>query len=151
MIDENNEFIIDEDNMVMEYCGDGGNVVIPDGIKDIFFQAFYGNFKIESVIIPGSVKEVAPVVFEMCSSLKEVFFNDGIVSIGACSFNCCEKLETINFPKSIKIIESFAFSNCPSLKQIRYAGSKSDWELVVKKKDWDKDSGDYGVIYNCFC
>lgn len=149
MINDKKELIIDEDNMIMEYCGDGGDVVIPDGVSDIFFEAFYGQFKITSVTIPGSVKKIAPVVFERCISLKEVTFKEGVTCIGTCSFNCCEELEIINLPKSIKCIESFAFSNCSLLKEIHYAGSKSDWELVEKQEDWDKDSGDYNIIFEC--
>lgn len=55
--------------MIMWYAGLGGEVRIPQGIKDIFFEAFYGSAIITS-IIPGSISDITPFVFEKCEKLK---------------------------------------------------------------------------------
>lgn len=114
---EYNEFKIEED-MIMEYYGNGGNVVIPDGIKDIFFQAFYEIDNITSLTIPGSIIDITPFVFEHCSSLKEVILKHGIKVIGVNSFNYCNNIEIVKLPLSIERIQQGAFSNCKSLKEI---------------------------------
>ena len=144
---KNNEFVIDEDDMLMEYCGIGGDVVIPDGIKDIFFEAFFGRYSITSVTIPGTIEDIAPFVFEECSSLKKLIIKEGLITIGACAFNNCKSLEIINLPKSLKHICMSSFCNCCSLKEIHYAGSKSDWNLIEKDEDWDKETGNYKIIF----
>ena len=70
IVDKKKEFII-EDNTIMEYVGNGGEVVIPDDITDIFFEAFYGVCALTSVTIPGTILDITPFVFERCSSLKK--------------------------------------------------------------------------------
>ena len=145
--ENNKDFVIDDDNMLMEYCGNGGDVVIPNGVSDIFFQAFYGDFKITSVVVPGSVVELAPVVFERLESLKKVILKEGIEVIGVCAFNCCSNLEVVNLPKSLKRICMGAFSNCSSLKEIYYNGTKEEWNLIEKEDDWDEETSSYQLIF----
>ena len=140
------DFII-EDGMLMEYCGNGGDVVIPNGVSDIFFQAFYGDFKITSITVPGSVVELAPVVFERLETLKEVTLNEGVESIDMCAFNECINLEIVTLPHSIKKIGDSAFSNCSSLREIRYNGTKEEWNLVIKEDSWDEGTSKYKLTF----
>ena len=72
------DFKIDGE-MVMDYCGESKDVVIPNGVTDIFFQAFCESKDIESVSIPGSVKEVPPFVFAMFDCLQKVTINEGVL------------------------------------------------------------------------
>lgn len=144
---QNGDFVI-EDGVVIEYTGEGGEVIIPYGVKDIFFEAFYEFCLVESVMIPGTILEVSPFVFEGCCHLKEVTLEEGVYCVGSCSFNNCEKLETINLPKSIACLESKCFSNCPSLKEINYAGKKEEWETVIKGEDWDNNTGKYNINFD---
>ena len=65
----NKEFIIN-DNTIIEYVGPGGNVIIPQNITDIFFEAFYASTLITSITIPGSILDITPFVFEKCKNLK---------------------------------------------------------------------------------
>lgn len=60
---DDKEFRI-EDGMIMEYYGTGGDVIIPDGVTDIFFEVFSMCTTITSITIPGSILEVTPFVFE---------------------------------------------------------------------------------------
>lgn len=145
---ENKEFIIDDDNMIMQYKGNGGNVIIPYGVTDIFFAAFYGAAPITGITIPGSIPDISPFVFENSERLKRVIINEGVSIIGVCSFNNCKKLETVSIPKSIKHIGMNAFGNCASLKKIYYNGSEKDWDSVTKEDDWNENTSGYTVIFN---
>ena len=144
---KNNEFRV-EDDMIMEYYGSGGEVIIPDGIQDIFFEVFYGNESISKVNISGSVLDIASFTFEECSALKEVILNEGVKSIGVNAFNCCSSLEILRLPLSISRISSGAFANCESLKEIYYAGSKQDFAMITKEEDWDENSRGYNLIFS---
>ncbi|WP_181817595.1 leucine-rich repeat protein, partial [Metamycoplasma hominis] len=44
------------------------------------------NAKIESITIPGSVKEIGESAFSGCKNLKEVILNEGLEKIGAKAF-----------------------------------------------------------------
>ena len=143
----NSEFIIDEDGMMMEYTGVGGDVAIPDGVKDIFFEAFYGSSIINSIVIPGSVSDITPFVFEY-SRIKIVRIEEGTTVIGACSFNNCDKLEIVYLPRSLYTIKMSAFANCKSLKKIYYNGTEKDWAKVIKEDDWDENTSKYCIEFS---
>ena len=140
------EFIIDDDGMLMEYAGPGGDVVIPEGVNDIFFMAFRGTNKVERVVIPGTVSEVSHFIFED-KELSEAKFCEGVSLIGVCSFHACKNLETVYLPSSLKAIKSFAFAECPSLKKIYYNGTREDWRRILKDPDWCEDSYGYEMIF----
>lgn len=142
-----NEFIID-DGMIMEYVGEGGEVVIPHGVTDIFFEAFYGTAIVTSISIPGSITDITPFVFERSEKLKIVRIHEGVSVINVCAFNECNSLETIFLPNSLKEIKMSAIANCTSLKNIYYNGNKENWDLVIKENDWDENSGMYNLIFN---
>lgn len=57
------EFVI-EKGVLTEYKGPGGDVVIPEGVKEIGNQAFTGCKGLASVTIPKSVEEIDKSVFE---------------------------------------------------------------------------------------
>ena len=141
------EFIID-DGMIMEYVGPGGDVIIPQGVTDIFFEVFYASAIITSITIPGSVSDITSSVFEKSEKLKVVKLCEGVSSISFGAFNECKNLEEMYLPKSLKLIEINAIANCPSLKKIYYNGSNEDWDLIVKKDTWNENTSNYKLIFN---
>ena len=98
------EFIID-DGMIMEYVGPGGDVIIPQGVTDIFFEVFYASAIITSITIPGSVSDIASSVFEKSEKLKVVKLCEGVSSISFGAFNECKNLEEMYLPKSLKLMQ----------------------------------------------
>lgn len=48
-------------------------VALPDGLKRIAANAFYGNTTLEKIYLPKSLEYVGENAFEGCSSLKQVF------------------------------------------------------------------------------
>ncbi len=141
-LDKYTEFRIDG-TMIMEYFGNGGSVIIPEGVTDIFFQVFTGYDKITSVQIAGTVGDITPFLFEGCSSLKSVLLCEGVTKIGVSSFSGCASLESVFLPKSISCIEDGAFDGCGSFV-IHYAGSEQMW----KKVKWNTALDNITVIFN---
>ncbi len=142
-----NEFEI-EDNRIMEYFGNGGAVIIPEGVTDIFFQVFEGNYLITSVSIPGSIPDITVYAFDRCSALSDVTLGEGVESIGFFAFMDCPLLKKVVLPKSLKIINRGAFSGCKALGEICFRGSASEWDMIDKEDGWDADTGDYCITYN---
>lgn len=143
----NNLFDI-EDGMIMEYFGDCEELVIPDGVRDIFFQVFMYNIKITKVTIPGSISDLTASTFAGCPALREAILREGVKLIEFGAFEECEKLESVTLPKSLREIQKNAFKGCTVLREIRYCGSREDWNGVIKGEDWDKDTGEYKIIFD---
>lgn len=141
-----NEFEI-EDGVLKKYYGAGGDVTVPEGVADIFFEVFEGHTALTSITLPHSLISVTPLEFAGCPALAEVTLSEGTQAIGPCAFQNCPVLTKITLPKTLVCIDMLAFSGCTALCEIRYGGSESEWSLVKKDLDWDKDTGAYRVIF----
>ena len=112
------------------------NLKIPDGIvgilhaSSIFDGVFDGCELLESVKIPGSVKEIGNKAFRNCTSLASVMLAKGVEEIGNFAFNGCTSLASVTLAKGVKTIGNFAFGGCTSLKSITIP------EGVSKIGDW---------------
>ena len=111
-----------------------GNLSIEESkISDSIEAAFYGCSNLESLIIPGSIKEIPDLCFNNCSNLKKLVIEEGVESIGVMSFSSCENLKTISLPDSLLQIGNNAFSSCTSLEKIRIPKNVR----VIKKRTFD--------------
>lgn len=77
-------------------------------LKIIDESAFTNCYKLEKVILPSGVEEIAYNAFYSCSSLKEVFIPSTVKKMGANIFEECNSLKVINLehtsiPKSFHI------------------------------------------------
>ena len=109
------------------------NVVIEDGITDIDDRTFWAADKVESVVIPGSIKAVGN--FD-CANLKEVILKEGVEVIEECAFSGCTKLERVVIPSSVTVIEGAAFEGCKNLIDIEFPNTSIDFgdEVFIETK-----------------
>lgn len=84
-------------------------LVIPDGVEKISQMVFWGNKRLERVVIPGSIKELKTGYFEYCTNLREVKLEEGIQKISFLAFKNCPNLQIINIPASVTEINLNAF------------------------------------------
>ena len=96
---------------IMFYEGEEIEVKIPETIngkkvESIDDSAFYGNAKIEKVIIPKYVIRIGHQAFIGNNNLKEVYLPDNITDLGPYSFDVCPKLEKIYVKKGSKTEKS---------------------------------------------
>ena len=111
------DFVINWGRLI-EYTGDGGDIIIPDGVKEIGW-AFKKCTSLTGVTIPGSVKKIGWSAFEGCSNLKNVSILDGsLEEIGVEAFKKCTSLTDVTIPGSVKKIDERAFSGCSNLKNV---------------------------------
>ena len=109
-----------KDSVLKKYRKEPGvtNIVIPNSVKGIGDNAFYGCTGLTSITIPDSVTSIGESAFEDCDSLTSITIGNSVTSIGAWAFYDCSRLTSISIPDSVTSIGDSAFSYCRSLTSI---------------------------------
>lgn len=120
-----------KDGVFVKYHGEGGSVVIPNGVTKIGSSAFssYANKHFDgngfkrssflSIIIPDSVKIIEDTAFSGCGgTLKSVTIPNSVKYIGMGAFRGCWGLTNVTIPNSVGNIEANTFSECYGLKSV---------------------------------
>ncbi len=123
------------------YIGEGGDVVIPDGVIRIGEMVF-SRSKLSSVIIGNSVISIGESAFEGCSCLTSVTLGESVKSIGSWAFENCTGLTSITIPKSV-INMGRIFEGDQNLTIY--------CEVSSKPEDWSSDWNCYDIWGKKFC
>ncbi len=78
----------------------------------------FGSTELTEVVLPGSLKSIAPHSFRGCMSLLKVNIPNSVTSIGENAFSGSPLLKTVVIPSSVTSIDRFAFSACSALSEI---------------------------------
>lgn len=119
------------EDMLYSYNGEGGDVVIPNGIRQISSGVFYNCTSLKSVTFPDSLTYIAVHAFEGCSGLTSVSLPNAVATIDNKAFAQCSELVTITIPDSVTRIGADAFEGCESLMDIYYTGTKDKWDKLA--------------------
>ena len=111
------EFII-EDGVLETYNGDGGDVIIPEGVTSIGDFAFYRCSGLTSVVIPEGVTSIGFDAFKECSDLISVTIPKGVTYIFGWAFAGCSSLTDIIIPDSVEFMANEVFGECSSLTSV---------------------------------
>ncbi|MGI5083621.1 leucine-rich repeat domain-containing protein [Treponema putidum] len=100
---------------ITKYRGEALHVLIPNEIEglpvtELADYSFSSRKKLETIIIPDTVKKVGRYVFNFCDKLKNISLSKTITSIAEGMFSSCESLEEFIIPDHITNIERSAFS-----------------------------------------
>ncbi|MDD4291751.1 MAG: S8 family serine peptidase [Clostridia bacterium] len=96
---EGEDFVIDENGVLIAYNGNDEEVVIPENVVEIGANAFFGNTTITSLTIP-----------------------EGVVIISESAFMNAVRLKTLSLPSTLEVIGIGAFMGC-SIKSITFTES----------------------------
>ncbi len=131
LADENGLIIVG--NVLYGYCGDGGDVVIPDGVTEICSSVFNSRQDITSIDIPDSVTTIGSGAFSWCTGLTadedgfvilndilviykgddaDVVVPDGVTTIEYEAFANNSDIASVTLPDSVTTISSYAFYYC---------------------------------------
>ena len=94
-----------------------------DKVEYIGQEAFAYCHNLDSVIIPGNVKQIFPGAFSNCTELTHLTLSKGLESIFEDAFHGCEHLYHVEFDGTAEewsriSISSTAFSRCSILSRI---------------------------------
>ena len=114
-------------------------IVIPDSVKDIYPNAFYGCKDLKEVVL-GSGAEWLEALFVGCTSLEKVTIPNGVKFISVSCFNGCTALRSITIPSTVSEFHENAFSKCSSLTDIYFNGTKVQFNNITKASTWIADT-----------
>ena len=83
---DDNDFVVDENGVLLSYTGSGGDIIIPESIRDISANVFAGNSSITSATILNGVEAIATGAFDGCENLEWVELPSSIRWIGYYAF-----------------------------------------------------------------
>ncbi len=93
-------------------------VVLPDTVTAIPYNAFNGCKALKTVNIPSTVVSIGGAAFSGCVSLSEITLPSGITAIAGLAFKNCKALKTLKIPSSVTEIGERAFEGCSSLTSV---------------------------------
>ena len=129
-------------------CSSLTSIEIPNSVTSIGEIAFSGCSSLTSVTIPDSVESIGAFAFEGCSSLTSATIGDSVIWIGDRAFNGCSSLTSVTIGDSVISIGDYAFNGCSSLTSIKYRGTSSQWDAILKSYYWNLNTGNYTITYN---
>lgn len=116
-------------DVLVEYNGPGGDVVIPSGVKYVGLGlgiessgeggfVFAGREDITSVTIPEGVLAIGGGAFDGCTGLTSVTLPSTLQDITNYAFRGCTGLTSITIPGSVNRITTQAFGGCTGLTSV---------------------------------
>ncbi len=96
------------------------SVVLPTTLKTIGEYSFYACTSLKTVTIPEETESIGRNAFDNCVALTKVVMNDSLKTIGNSAFADCSVLASIEVPDTVTTIGSYAFENCKKLTTFNY-------------------------------
>ena len=94
-----------------------GRLVIPEGVEEIYHDAFRMNIKIKELVLPKSLRVIGKNAF-IGAQINKVTFSDGLEEIGHYAFEYND-LYSLSLPDSIEIINESSFAHNENLKEVK--------------------------------
>ena len=142
------DFDISPKGVLTEYKGPGGDVVIPEGVKEIDNQAFTGCKGLASVTIPESVRKIRFYAFGECS-IQSVTIPKSVQSIESSAFCECENLTSVTFQdrEDAPGIEQDIFYNSPNITNVAIPRCVARIAFALfEDTPWLKKLGEFAVV-----
>lgn len=105
-------------NQAFDGCSSLTQIDIPDGVYRIHSNAFQDCSSLRSITLPEGLCEVSNSCFQNCSSLRSVTIQEGPTSIGYFAFEGCRSLREVHIPSTVIRIDNCAFNQCTSLEHV---------------------------------
>ena len=130
------------------------SLVIPGTVKIIEDDAFSNNSELTEVIIKSGVETIGADAFRGCGSLSDVIIENGVQTIGAGAFAFCSGLKTLHIPASVREIGLNALG---SIENVTLDENNEYFELIggyLKYKNgglvWSNDGPAHIIIPQSF-
>lgn len=99
--------------------GDGGELVLPEGVTAIADGAFEG-WNVTSVVAPEGLTSVGERAFADSAFLESVTLPGSVETVGAAAFENCVSLAVLPVPESATYLGDRAFAGCVNAESVDY-------------------------------
>ena len=114
----------DESTLLQYPVGRGDReFAVPEGVRAIGADAFYGCACLSSVKLPAGIKAIGDRAFGGCRSLSDIQLPAGIKAIGDEAFSNCHSLRSINLPDSLTTLGEAVFGGTSSMKRFEVSAN----------------------------
>ncbi len=127
---------------ITKYTGSDANVMIPEELEDcpvvsISYNVFKDDDKIETIVMPDTIREIGAEAFANCTNLTDIVLSDKLQIIDAKAFQNCSQLQTIDLPEGLIITGSDVFSGS-ALTEITFPRTFKDGRNVLRGSSVEK-------------
>ena len=116
-----------------------GELIIPEGVKEIGIGAFAYNPYLERIVIAGRITSLASYTFNLCFGLSEIVLPNTIKSIGSDVFKDCTNL-TVRIPSSVVELKADTAGQWGEIKHVIFEGAPPEGikesKLIMAKEVW---------------
>lgn len=92
-------------------------VILPEGLEELDYNAFWGCSALKTVNIPKSVRKIGGGSFCGCA-FTEIQLPEGLDEIAELTFCDCPNLKSLSLPETVSRIGDAAFQRCTALEEI---------------------------------
>ena len=114
---QTDKFVFIGRGILLKYNGDEKDVEVPYGTASIS-NAFQGNVRIESVVLPRTVLRITQNAFRDAANLKTINIPEFVTTIGGSAFEGCRSLTNVILPSTVTSLGGSAFRYCSSLTKM---------------------------------
>ena len=107
------EGLVDLPNSMFRQCTKLNTVILPNSLKTIGDQCFFNCRELVSVSLSG-VETIGESAFSTCVKLEHVYFGNSLISIGNTAFYDT-KIKEVETPGTLTTVGDEAFYKCPEL------------------------------------
>lgn len=115
------------------------SVTIPDSVTTIERRAFMNTSALTNIEIPNSITSIGEDAFRG-SGLINLTIPGSLIDIGIKAFSSCDALQSVNISEGVKNIGACAFSDCSGLTTVIIPNS-----VTAIADDGFKNSGSYSL------
>ncbi len=94
---QNNSFVIVGDGVLVRYTGTDADVVVPDTVKYIT-NAFYYNTSVKTITVQEGVKKIGQYAFCACTKLNKIVLPSSVTEIASDAIYQCASLTAVTAP-----------------------------------------------------
>lgn len=113
-------------NYLLSLCTKVKSVEFEDGsvCESIGREMFKNNTLIDKIQLPDTIRNIYHQAFYGCTNLKDINFPNSLKYIEIEAFYNCTSITSIEIPVGVYYIGNYAFYNCTSVENIKYNAQK---------------------------